>query len=151
MLISISKGDRVFAKKVNAPSICYIGKIKAVENNLFKIKFRRDFAETFNSETYIIEFRYHRTVYIKQHEAIDNAIDMFNKEFLFPSRSLIPRIPQLDVKLFGDRLVLDGKLLPWCNTQLNFEQKEAVKEALRAECRPMPFMIQGPPGNQLRF
>lgn len=140
------KGDYVYAKKVNAPSIPYSGRVKGVSDNLFKIKFRKDFAENFNSEQYIIEFRYHRTVYLKRHEAIDNALVKFDENFLFPSRELAPKMAQLDVELEDGKLMLDDEEIPWFNDKLNTEQMRAVVEALRAECRPLPFMIQGPPG-----
>lgn len=78
-------------------------------------------------------------------------MDMFkasSPDFLFPTKDPESKTPQLDVDLDqNNNLLLNGQQIPWFNDQLNIEQMEAVALALRGERRPLPFLINGPPGS----
>lgn len=67
-------------------------------------------------------------MFLKRHEAVDNAVDLFSLDFLFPKAHPEPKPAQLDVVLVDNKLQLDGKEVPWFNNRLNVEQMQAVQK-----------------------
>lgn len=64
---------------------------------------------------------------------------------MFPTKLSIAKSLQLNVTLDDNKMMLDGKAIEWFKDGLNDMQQQAVVESLRGECRPLPFIIYGPP------
>lgn len=122
------------------------GIIHKVLKDRILIKFTKSFHEKYNGEDYKIEFYYSRMSIRKQHHAIDKITVRFGQEFLFPSQMVLKPV-QVDVAIKDGELVgPNGNVYGWYNSTLNVVQKEAIKNILRGEARPMPYVIFGPPG-----
>lgn len=97
-------------------------------------------------EDYGAQFIYSRTMYQRKHAAIDYAKKKLPESFLFPKKLRVAKTLQLNIELKDDKLMLDDKEIPWFKDgELNEEQKRAVARSLKGECRPLPFIIFGPP------
>lgn len=155
---SIIIGDTVFAKdpydEENAE--VWKGSIKKIENESILIEFNEDFLKGHHGKEFSIEFTFSRSNFRKKHHAIETFLtEGMGFDFLFPSERPAAMVgaPQLKVNLNGGNLELLGKSLPWYDQRLNIYQKQAIVNVLRGElCRPMPYIIYGPPGqffNQL--
>lgn len=101
----------------------------------------------------------------KQHEVVNELWkrNRLGEAFLFPLEETLnyqpPKllIADIDKEInYSDNLnketttlVARPKLIKkirWFNNKLNLEQKNAVINILKAEGRPMPYVIYGPPG-----
>lgn len=124
----------------------YHGKVLKVLSDRFQIRFQdANFLNEYEPVEYFVQFDYCRTIFKRKHSGVDATLTKFDGEFLFPQKlNAKPRV--LNVDLIDDELLLNDVPIPWFNAKLNEEQKEAVKEALRNECRPLPLIIFGPPG-----
>lgn len=135
---SLMKGDKVVVKDVwNANASCYEGFIHDIRGNLVLFKFNPQFHETYGGSDVSIVFHISRTNYRRSHYAINLALSKLGPDILFPTR--INTKPQ---RISDEQL--DN--IKWFNTKLNTEQKSAIKNIAKAECRPMPYVIFGPPG-----
>lgn len=121
------------------------GIIHKVLKDRILVKFTKNFHDKYNGEDYKIEFHFSRMSIRKQHHAIEKVHKSFGIEYLFPLQVNI-KSPQLDVKIDDGKLLCNGTSEKWFNESLNNIQKEAVKNVLRGETRPMPYIIFGPPG-----
>lgn len=122
------------------------GIIHKVLKDRILIKFTKSFHEKYNGEDYKIEFYYSRMTIRKRHHAIDKCVNRFGQEFLFPSQLLLKPVQiECDIK-DGELVDCRGNVLGWHNSTLNVVQKEVIKNVLRGEARPMPYVIFGPPG-----
>lgn len=111
--------------------------------------FDSSFDDTFNHESYSVQFSFNPLHFYRLHRTIDIATKMFNEKFLFPNKMLEAEKTQINVYLdpmYQLRYKTTEKVLPWFNKSLNDYQKEAVLNVLRGECRQMPYIIFGPPG-----
>lgn len=134
----------------------YRGDIHRVLGDRVLLKFNENFHSSYNGEDWKLTFHFSRMSLRKCHYAVQRTVEKMGETFLFPHKLSKNASVQLDVELDADgRLVHGGggdcdqaarPPLPWFNANLNAVQKEAVKNVLRGEARPMPYVIFGPPG-----
>lgn len=150
---SLSIGDSI---RVTDPfpskekKIVYEGCIHKVEMNGIFVKFDRSFHQSHNCRDYQIEFYFSRTSFRRQQFALDKAVALggHGYDFLFPMIRSANTTPQLDASLSSmQNLSINNRQFEFFNNKLNEYQKEAVVNVLRAESRPLPYIIYGPPGN----
>lgn len=131
------------------------------------LKFDPEFHNTCGHWDFSVQFCQSRTTFRKQHQVIEECWKKthLGEAFLFPYRdSLDYQPPRLEILSLNeknsnidstDNLNDNKALLPkpkvvqrirWFNEKLNKEQKSAVINILKAEGRPMPYIIYGPPG-----
>lgn len=142
-------GDKLIARKHTQPHISYEGVIIEMnDNDLIVVEFKSDFVNTFNHTAYYVEFSIPRSVFIRQHYALDVAIEIFGLNILIPMESSFRKKPMFDVMLNRNCDLIkkeNGALLSWFNAGLNDQQKKAVHRALYGEL-VLPYLIYGPPG-----
>lgn len=152
---SISLGDSIRATDPfpsNRKPPTYEGFIHKVENDAVLVKFHTDFHHSHARKDYRIEFFFSRSGYKRQQHAIDmmSSLVGLGYDFLFPKMDIVNRSLQVDVSLsHGENLKhnISGREFEWFDKNLNIYQKKAVINVLRGECRPLPFLIYGPPGS----
>ncbi|XP_050666667.1 probable RNA helicase armi [Leptidea sinapis] len=135
---SLIVGDRVIVKdmwKENNPQ--FEGFIHLIKGDLVLIKFNPQFHEIYGGSDVSVEFHLSRTVYRRFHHAINQVISNLGPDVLFPSRLQISP-PQVS----SDKI----ENIQWYNEKLNSGQRNTIVNILRGECRPMPYIIFGPPG-----
>lgn len=155
---SIIMGDRVEAIDLNCTVVNhmnYLGYICKVENDAVLIKFNNDFHDKHHGKVFTINFIFSRNQFKKQHHALETML--LNRSsgcgILFPSLDKLPNnFPRLYVNLDDDEgLSIFKKPLKWFDNKLNKYQRQAVVNILRGECRPIPYIIYGPPGKFLNY
>ena len=120
----------------------YKGYIFKVENDAVLIKFHEDFHETHRGKEYTVNFFFSRTSYKQQNYAIEKIVSDFGFDFLFPAK-IQPRLLSIYVELSEDGMLQNSfnkRKLQWFDNKLDKYQKQAVVNAMRGECRPMPYM-----------
>lgn len=146
--------DKLQVRKNSSPNIVYEGVIIALkEKDLILVQFRDDFVKTFDYSDYSVKFLTNRQTFIREHFALDLAIDIYGLDFLLPKEKSVREKPLSEVELNGDmemKCEKTGKLVEWINPKLNEYQKQTVSNALRADFLN-PFLIFGPPGNFFSF
>lgn len=142
---SLALGDRVKAINSFKSTVAYVGVIDKITQTEIYVKFNSNYCATYNFVDVDVEFEINPNPFRRQHLAIQQfAINFEN--YLIPTK-VIKCKPQLDVTLNTDmNLEINGKELKWFNKDLNEYQKKAVKNVLRGEGRPLPYIVFGPPG-----
>lgn len=126
------------------------GHIHKVLGDRIYLKFAPSFHEEYNGQDYKAQFFFSRKGFRKQHYAV-NMVAKNLEMVLFPVQ-IKTKSPQLDLKLedddyyYVDQVSKEKRKIVWFNKSLNPVQKEAVKNILIGEARPMPYIIFGPPG-----
>lgn len=155
---SIAIGDCIQAsspnKYNNKKDTIYEGHIHKLLSDAILVKFHSDFQNTHKNLDYNIDFKFSRTGYKRQQHALDVVLDKngLGLEFLFPimlDNKVQHELPQLDVEMNDKGLLKHrgfDREMEWFNKRLNEYQKSAVINVLRGECRPLPYIIFGPPG-----
>lgn len=147
----ISVGDFVHAWMDTKSTLYYRGKVHQLSENTITVKFNEDFIRRFNENNlYHVQFHYNRLIYKRKHIGVDDAVSKFLHDFLFPEEFIVCE-PQLDVlEDANNTLTLNGTALSFHLKRLNVEQTEVVKQVLRGEFRPLPYIIYGPPGKTIQ-
>ena len=151
---SITIGDsiRVSERNPSSDSPVYEGCIHKVEQNAILVKFHPDFHQRHNNKDYRIDFVFSRTAFKRQQHALEMVISQtgLGFDFIFPHLENFIKSPQVDVTLGANgKMDINGEQFDFFNKNLNQYQKEAVKNVLRGDIRPLPYIIYGPPGKLL--
>lgn len=148
---SVLVGDPVEVQKVD-DTVKFSGYIQKILLDRVLIKFNDLFDQKYKDHKFRMSFSYSRGMIQKQQHAISIIMDRMGEEILFP-KDIVARPPLIDVTLNNNGIMMlkqrnpmPSKHLKWHNPSLNEYQKEAIVNALRAECRPLPHIISGPPG-----
>ncbi|XP_041975066.1 probable RNA helicase armi [Aricia agestis] len=135
---SLIKGDRALVKDAwDKEARQYEGFVHEIRGNLVLMKFNPQFQSSYSGSDVSIEFHFSRTIYRRAHHSINLAISNLGSDILFPSKLKL-RLPQVTDEAIEN--------IKWYNNNLNSNQKAAVTNILRGECRPLPYIIFGPPG-----
>lgn len=147
---SIQVSD-IFVSKTNKQ--VYEGIIHRVEQDGILVKFHDDFHYTHGRKDFRIDFFFSRAPLIRQQFALDQVVskDGLGLDFLFPKTNVMRNSLMLDAKLSkNEKILIKGVESEFYNKSLNVYQKNAVINVLRAESRPLPYIIYGPPGTALK-
>uniref|UniRef100_A0A8D3C2Z9 RNA helicase Mov10l1 n=1 Tax=Scophthalmus maximus TaxID=52904 RepID=A0A8D3C2Z9_SCOMX len=141
----------------------YISYVTEINDESVSLRVNSEFLHSYLGEPLDVEFSYNRTTTRRCHNAL-HQMKHFG-DFLFPTTvTLQPPLwtgkwedePDQN-KAIGDNEVnfkknggLLSKPIPskghFFNPELNPPQREAVKRILEGECRPIPYVLFGPPG-----
>ncbi|CAG2056736.1 unnamed protein product, partial [Timema podura] len=146
------------------PRGVYEGFVHKVLQKEIWVKFHSTFHSKYDMSDYRLTFQFSRTCLRRCHAAVNWAIQRLGQEMLFPNK-VAPKTQQLifeetdkdstasksfgqvnNVSKLNRHTLEENKQLVWFNKRLNFYQKEAVKNILKGEARPLPYVIFGPPG-----
>lgn len=156
---SIIIGDMIYAQSLlQSDSLQnetnqFQGFIHRIKKNQLLLKFSDEFQSKYLGEDYKIIFKFARTKYVKQHNAIERIAKKMKQngfEFLFPTAVKSGK-EQLDVQLVDGEMVLKfpKQSILWHDAKLNEIQKRAVFNVLRGEVRMCPYIVFGPPVSKL--
>lgn len=139
----------MIVRKHSAPNVVYEGFIieKKVVDRIV-VKFGDNFVETFEHSAYYAEFDFSRSYMVRQHYAIDLALELFGLGIIMPTEISLRGIPTLDLRMTSKGNMIQrktGKCYNFFNNNLNEQQKEAVIHILRCDLQN-PYLIFGPPG-----
>lgn len=154
--------DKVVARKCSALRVSYEGVIIELKrDDLILIQFGDNFVNDFDHSDYCVEFFFQRLTFVRQHVAIDSAVEMFGTDYLMPKEvkfreKVLLNIVPLDQKkrrrereqiqpANSQRQTKQNVQHKLYNENLNYEQKNAVIRILRGDLL-LPYIIVGPPG-----
>ncbi|XP_035988416.1 RNA helicase Mov10l1 isoform X3 [Fundulus heteroclitus] len=167
-------GDRVLLKNLQSDGVemVYVSYVTEIYEETVSLRVNSSFHESYLGEPLDVEFTYNRVTIRRCHNALE-LTKQFG-EILFPSR-VTPQTPQwtgawmdespaaengnatsarVDMNSKATQTKGTGKQpskpIPskgqFFNPDLNPCQKKAVKRILEGECRPVPYVLFGPPG-----
>nr|CAD7570033.1 unnamed protein product [Timema californicum] len=164
---SVLVGDAIHAEPLcddNIKPCVYEGFVHKVLQKEIWVKFHLTFHSKYDMSDYRLTFQLSRTYLRRSHAAVNWAIQRLGQEMLFPNK-VAPKTQQLifketdkdstvsksfvqvnNVSELKLHTLEENKQLVWFNQRLNFYQKEAVRNILKGEARPLPYVIFGPPG-----
>ena len=128
-------GDKVIICRPGGTDsdIHYEGIIHKIYGEDIQMQFNQEVQEDLAGEECDVMFTFNRCPLRRMHHAADIAI-MLGAQVLFPTCPT--PMPPL--------MVLDS--IPFYNSILNDRQRSAVTRIVGARCRPMPYVLFGPPG-----
>lgn len=141
--------DRVYFDCVYFDQV-FQGFITKVEEDFILSCISKEFDYVCQKNLFDVEFTFSPSLFTRKHQALDlfMAPNALGFDFLFPDRKpeIVSKAPQLDIAMVNGNMSLLGRELPWIDYKLNDYQKEAIVNILRGECRPLPYIVYGPPG-----
>ncbi|XP_068460110.1 RNA helicase Mov10l1 [Clinocottus analis] len=162
---NLSIGDKILLKKPqrNGLLVEYHGYVTEINDENVSLRVNSEFHRSYLGEPLDVEFSYNRVTMRRCHNALEQTKHF--GDILFPSRVTVKTsrwtgkwIDEPDQNETMENVeatqTKDGsqpsKPIPtmgnFFNTDLNPPQREAVKCILAGECRPLPYVLFGPPG-----
>ncbi|KAG8196843.1 hypothetical protein JTE90_027556 [Oedothorax gibbosus] len=155
---SLIIGDKaILVPPYQKSSFGFEGCIHEVHLNEVLLKFNDSFHNSYDGECFDVRFELNRTNFRRLHQCVHQVAE--NHEYaIFPSLLSLKR-PLINLGLLPSKQLRNGNKrqkfeskeqskseVEWKNTKLNWKQKEAVMRILECRCRPLPYIIFGPPG-----
>eukprot|EP00731_Ephydatia_muelleri_P022834 Em0015g417a len=111
----------------------YIGYVHQISGEQLKLKFKHTFHESrlLWGKKHDVMFTVNRGPLMRMHKALEN-VQRVGETILFPN----VRPPSLPSR----------ESLQFINTELNPQQRRAVEAIVSGACRPIPYILFGPPG-----
>ncbi|KAL1767582.1 RNA helicase Mov10l1 isoform X1 [Sigmodon hispidus] len=125
---SLYAGDKLILKsqEYNGHVIEYIGYVMEIHEEDVTLKLNPGFEQMYNFEPMDVEFTYNRTTSRRCHYALEQVIHLGVK------------VDEIQAPKARDK--------EFFNPVLNENQKLAVRRILSGDCRPLPYILFGPPG-----
>uniref|UniRef100_A0A8C4MZY7 RNA helicase Mov10l1 n=1 Tax=Equus asinus asinus TaxID=83772 RepID=A0A8C4MZY7_EQUAS len=125
---SLYAGDKLILKtqEYNGHVIEYIGYVIEIHEEDVTLKLNTEFEQAYNFEPMDVEFTYSRTTSRRCHFALEQVIRLGVK------------VNEVHIPKVGEK--------EFFNPVLNENQKLAVRRILSGDCRPLPYILFGPPG-----
>ncbi|XP_019633304.1 PREDICTED: RNA helicase Mov10l1-like [Branchiostoma belcheri] len=161
---SVLIGDKVVLTAPGAGdcSPSYEGYVHEVLREEVLLKFHQDFHTSYDGEPYNVFFMFNRSTLRRCHQAVNFAHNL-GSQVLFPSQpTLSPPLANCQLDRNSTQLSAGkgnhsdaqqskggrspGAPVQLFNPSLNQQQRAAVSRILRAEGRPAPYVLFGPPG-----
>ncbi|CAI9716309.1 Hypothetical predicted protein [Octopus vulgaris] len=156
---SVLVGDRVYLSTPGAEGgPIFEGIVHEVHSDEVYLKFNAEFHSKYLGEDYDVRFTFNRTPLRRFHQAAEYAPNL-GRNVLFPttvenqpplynpSSDQATESSYLTPTKSASRVDISSQLtLQFFNRQLNDRQMSAVKRILLGQCRPMPYILFGPPG-----
>lgn len=155
---SLIIGDKaILVAPYQKSSFAFEGCIHEVHLNEVLLKFNDSFHNSYDGESFDVRFELNRTNFRRLHQCVHQVWE--NHDYaIFPSK-LELKEPLIDLNLMtvykgriGNKYqkcqsqLFNKSNMQWKNNKLNWKQKEAVLRILESRCRPLPYIIFGPPG-----
>ena len=134
---SVLRGDKIYIS-YNKGEKTFMADVESIENERVVLVINRSFDKVYmDGMKFDIRFSFSRTGLRICHQAVERSRQQNKvmKEVLFPTITSASKSP-----------LNNPKRLNYYNRNLNAEQKAAVVGILRAEARPTPYVLFGPPG-----
>lgn len=150
---SVLIGDKVILTDPSDPDgPCYEGCVHEMLKDEVLMKFNKTFQEYYTGKDYNVMFTFNRAPVRRCHQSAEFAVQL-GENVLFPS-ILMPKL-SLTRSLSQSASVLpmnskqkpgQQKRMQYYNKSLNPRQRAAVNRILEGQCRPIPYILFGPPG-----
>ncbi|XP_071133478.1 RNA helicase Mov10l1-like [Mytilus edulis] len=150
---SVLIGDRVILTDPGDPDgPRYEGCVHELLKDEVLMKFNKTFQDYYTGKDYDVMFTFNRAPVRRCHQSAEFAVQL-GENVLFPT-VLLPKMSQLRslsqsatvTPLHTSPSKSQQKRINYYNKSLNVRQRAAVTRILEGQCRPMPYILFGPPG-----
>uniref|UniRef100_A0A8C9Y3G0 RNA helicase n=1 Tax=Sander lucioperca TaxID=283035 RepID=A0A8C9Y3G0_SANLU len=162
---SLSIGDRIVLKKPQSAGVVmeYVSYVTEINDETVSLRVNAEFQRSYLGEPLDVDFSYNRLTMRRCHNALEQTKQFVEMTIQTPQwtgewieepdqnkedNKVKERGEKKDIKSLNGRLA--SKPIPspgkFFNPDLNPPQREAVKRIMAGECRPIPYVLFGPPG-----
>ncbi|XP_033744976.1 RNA helicase Mov10l1-like [Pecten maximus] len=152
---SLLIGDKIIVTEPGDSSgPAYEGYVHELMSEDVLLKFNQDFHSTNNGKDFNVVFTFNRAPLRRCQQAVTFAVNL-GENVLFPTmlepklsrllssnKSRANVVPLKSQKHSSDKV----QSMTYYNKHLNDQQKAAVTRILQGQCRPLPYILFGPPG-----